>query len=79
MKKIIASVLCLTLAAPCLAAGRYHNYYPNKHYKRPHYEYRYEHHTNVHRCKYGCTSRTKILAAVAGIAGIATVISAIVE
>lgn len=81
MKKIIATALCLTIAAPCFAAGRYHKHYPNRHYNNPHYEYRYERHTHVHRCHHNCASdhRTKTLAAVAGIAGIATVISAIVD
>lgn len=29
MKKVIATALCLTITAPCFAAGRYKNYYPN--------------------------------------------------
>lgn len=83
MKKIIATILCLTITTPCFAYGRYHHHYPNRHYYHSHYECRSNHCRYIHRCNHRCAhihrSRTKTLAAVAGIAGIATVISAIVD
>lgn len=83
MKKIIAAALCLTMASPCFAAGRYHNYYPQPHNRTTyyHYENRYDYHNDCHRHKYynRTSQRTRTLAAVTGIAGVAMLISAIVD
>ncbi len=79
MKKIIATALCLTLATPCFAAGRFHDKYPNRGFHNPEPP-RYE------RCDYNdihkhprTSQRTRTIGAVAGIAGIAMIISAIVD
>lgn len=82
MKKIIATALCLTLATPCFAASRYHDKYPNcgfhnhKHqcYDRCAYN---DHHKRHHYTR--TSERTRTIGAVAGIAGIAMIISAIVD
>lgn len=84
MKKIIATALCLTLASPCFAAGRFHNQYPEPAMDRgmvPHYEQRYDYHNDIHRQKIHCrtSNRTKSLAAIAGVAGVAMLISAIAD
>ena len=82
MKKIIATALCLTLATPCFAASRYHDKYPNRgfhNHKHQCYDRcAYNDHHNRHH--YTRTSeRTRTIGAVAGIAGIAMIISAIVD
>ncbi len=81
MKKIIAAALCLTIASPCLAAGRYdyryphhgYNMPPRPHYRVEHYHYRYQQPYKP------CSQRTKTLAAVAGVGIAAAIISAIVD
>lgn len=78
MKKVIATALCLTITAPCFAAGRYN---PNR-MDCPRYEQGYDCRRNNHRLpRPDCRSsqRTKTLAAVAGIAGVAMLISAIAD
>ena len=82
MKKIIATALCVTLATPCFATGRYQNYYPQPNYNnRPYYQYEMEpHHKNYHKKHHSCTSkRTRTIGTIAGIAGIALLISAIAD
>lgn len=84
MKKIIATALCLTISAPCFAAGRYSSHYPYQAHNNapyPHYEQRYDYHNDIHRHKdyYRTSQRTKTLAAVAGVAGLATLISVIAD
>lgn len=83
MKKIIATVLCLTITSPCLAAGRYYNYYPQPNPGAPYYRYdsRYDCHKDFHNeKKFSRTSKTtKTLGVVAGIAGVAMLISAITD
>lgn len=79
MKKFIATALCLTIASPCFAAGRYDKYYPTPQYNMPpHYEYRYEPHHKAPAVKH-CSQRTKTLAAVAGVGVAAAIISAIID
>lgn len=83
MKKVIATALCLTITAPCFAAGRYREYYPTPNrMDPPRFEQRYDYRRDDHRPpKPACHSsqRTKTLAAVAGIAGVAMLISAIAD
>lgn len=83
MKKVIATALCLTITAPCFAAVRYKNYYPNPNRMDcPRYEQGYDCRRDNHRFpRPDCRSsqRTKTLAAVAGIAGVAMLISAIAD
>lgn len=83
MKKIIATALCLTIASPCFAMGRFDCQYPDHGFdngRGPHYEARYDHHNDLHMRKHHRTSdRTKVLGAAAGIAGVALVISAIMD
>lgn len=78
MKKILATVLCLAIAAPCFAKPPRHHF--NRPPRHPHYEYRYDYHYN-HRCGRECSSyhRTRTFATIAGVAGLATVISAIID
>ena len=50
MKKVIATALCLTITAPCFAAGRYKNYYPNPNRMDcPRYEQGYDCRRDNHR------------------------------
>lgn len=65
MKKIIATLLCLTIAGPCFAAGRFQNQYPdqmmynngmqNQRYENQYYgnqryeEQGYDYHNDIHR------------------------------
>lgn len=81
MKKIIVTVLCLVLASPCFAAGRYQNYYPQQNYNKHYHQYEsYYHHKNYHKKHHNCTSkRTRTIGAIAGIAGVALLISAIAD
>jgi len=84
MKKIIATALCLTLATPCFAAERYYNYYPTPHHNNApyyHYDSRYNHHNGFHNRKkcHRTSHRTKTIGAIAGVAGIALLISAIAD
>lgn len=80
MKKIMATMLCLTIATPCFAFGRHHKHYPTP-LRRPHYTYVvYDNHNDIHVHKPHRTSqRTKTLAAVTGIAGVAAIISAMID
>ncbi len=80
MKKIIATALCLTILAPsCFARGKGHPVPPPK--RHPHYSYVvYDNHRDVHVHRYHRASeRTRTLAAVTGIAGVAAIISAIID
>jgi len=86
MKKILATLLCLTMAAPCFAAPNYrfdapaprHDYnMPPVEYRQPHVQ-RYVHHYEPVGCR-PVSQRTKTLAAVAGVGIAAAVISAIVD
>lgn len=79
MKKIIATALCLTISAPCFAMGRYDRHYPNPNNRppRPVYEQRYDYNRHYKPCK--TSQRTKTIAAVAGVAGVAMIISALVD
>ena len=84
MKKIIATALCLTLGAPCFAAGPmgpHHSPRPVVHHTtyvthnappRHHMHRTYRHH---HRMSPGA----KTAVAVAGVAGLAMVIAAIAD
>lgn len=81
MKKILATVLCVGfLATPSFACGRYDYYRPHpapvKHPPRieNHYynSYHYDNHKRGHRA-------TKTLAAIASVAGIAAIITAIAD
>lgn len=79
MKKIIATALCLTISAPCFAMGRYARHYP-KHNNRPPcsvYEHRCKYNNHYRPCN--TSQRTKTIAAVAGVAGVAMIISALVD
>lgn len=85
VKKVIATALCLAMTTPCFAAGRFDVYHPNKDPHRmnpPRYEQRYDYRNDMHKPpRPECRSfqRTKTLAAVAGIAGVAMLISSIVD
>lgn len=80
MKKIIATALCLTIASPCLAAGRYDYRYPAQRYNmQPKPQYRVEHYHHYQPQYKRCSQRTKTLAAVAGVGIAATIISAFVD
>lgn len=76
MKKILATVLCLTVTTPCFAAGfENHAPYGRDYDRQPRIERHIDNHTAEHRT----SKTTKTLAAVAGIAGIAAIISAIAD
>lgn len=80
MKKIIALALCLTLTTPCFAAGRFKHQPPRpKHHTT--YYVKCNCHNNIHRhdCCYRTSNRTRNLAVLTGISGVATVISAIFD
>ncbi len=85
VKKFIAAFLCLTMASPCFAAGRYNKHYPYQTHRHNdvhyHIEQRYDYHNDIHRHRKVCrtSQRTKTLAAVAGVAGLAMFISAVVD
>lgn len=78
MKKIIATALCLTILAPsCLAKGKKHPAPPKR---PPHYSYVvYDNHCDHHYRHHRASERTRTLAAVTGIAGVAALISAIID
>lgn len=79
MKKFIATALCLTIASPCFAVGRYDSHYPMpRNNMPPRYEYRYDQHHNPPAVK-PCSQRTKALAVVAGVGVAAAIISAIID
>lgn len=80
MKKFMATMLCLTIAAPCFALGRHHKPIPHRSYN-PHYTYVvYDNNPHVHHKKpHRISQRTRTLAAVTGIAGAAAILSAIID
>ncbi len=81
MKKVIALILCLSIAAPCFAWGGHHARPYHKHHRpavvhQNIYHYKCNHRNN---CCYRTSSTTKTLAAVAGITAVAAVVSAIID
>ena len=79
MKKFIATALCLTIASPCLAAGRFDPHYPApRNNIPPRIEHRYEH-RNFAPVDRPCSQRTKMLAVVAGVGIAAALISAVID
>lgn len=80
MKKILAAMLCLTIATPCFAFCK--NERPMHHRAdNPHYTYVvYNNSPHIRHYKpQRISQRTKTLAAVTGIAGAAAIISAIID
>ena len=72
MKKFIAAILCLGfLATPSFACGRYDKHCGHKGPKH--------HPPRIEKHYYGCNHSTTALAAVAGIAGLAAIITAVVD
>ena len=82
MKKLIALILCLMVTTPCFAAGRYHQMPPRRiHHHQPlppHYERRVEYYHDVHYHR-GPSTVTKTFGVIAGVAGVAAIISAIAD
>jgi hypothetical protein len=74
MKKIIAILMCLAITSPCFAVGREHAPQPQPQPSVSYVQYDAPHH-NMHRT----SQRTKTLGVVAGIAGVAMLISAITD
>jgi hypothetical protein len=79
MKKLFATVLCLTLTTPCFAAGRFENHPQNP--PQNMHGYRYEQPNYYEGQPHGrhASVTTKTFATIAGIAGVAAIISAVVD
>ena len=78
MKKFIAAILCLGfLATPSFAYGRYDKHCGHKGPK--HHPPRIEKHYYGYNCHNKCNHSTTALATVAGIAGLAAIITAVVD
>ncbi len=81
MKKIFTTVLCLGfLATPCMACPRhdYYRNYPPKHHQPQRVEKHY-YHNNYYYNNHRYSRSTKVLATVAGVAGVAALITAIAD
>lgn len=81
MKKIIALMLCLSIAAPCFAWDGHHRRPHHYNHRQTVHNHNYYHYNCDHRNNYyhRSSSTTKTLAAVAGVTAVAAVISAIVD
>ena len=78
MKKFIAAILCLGfLATPSFSCGRYDKHCGHKGPK--HHPPRIEKHYYGCNCHHKCNHSTTALATVAGIAGLAAIITAVVD
>jgi hypothetical protein len=79
MKKLIATTLCLSLATPCFAMGRFDNHSPNP-MPQMQKNYRYEQpFVEQQPPRRHASATTKTLATIAGVTGVAAIISAIVD
>jgi hypothetical protein len=78
MKKLFATVLCLTLTTPCFAAGRFDNH-PQPHQNMQGYRYEQPDHYEIQPHRKHASATTKTFATIAGVAGVAAIISAIVD
>lgn len=84
MKKIIATALCLTLGAPCFAAGPmgpHHSPHPTVHHTTyvTHNVPPRHHMHRGHRHHHGMSPGAKTAVAVAGVTGLAILFAAIAD